>query len=274
MIELRGVQLPGPGAAGDALLLDGVDLDLAVGQVACVTGTSGSGKSGLLALVYGAAVAGRGHVRVFGHDVRRLRRSSIALLRRKIGIVPQDLQLLDERTAVANVAVALEVRGHRPRAARAIALELLIAVGLGDRARTRVSRLSRGQAQRVAVARAMAGEPSMLVMDDPTSHQDHAGRMLVADILDRSGGLVATCDPALLALAENRGWVRYRLAGGVLSAVDGLTFDHPRPAVPAGEAVPNGDDLEVEIEITEASEVDLDESVVVPFPRRSAGGSP
>lgn len=265
MIELRGVQVRCSGAAGTRLLFDGVDLDLAAGDVACVTGPSGSGKSTLLALLYGAVVPDRGQVRVFGHDVRRLRRSSIALLRRRLGIMPQDLCLFADRTALANVAIALEIRGQRARASRRLAGELLAEVGLADHAAARVRDLSRGQAQRVALARAFAGEPGLLVLDDPTSHQDDAGRELVAELIARRGGIVATNDPGLLEIATQRSWQRLELGAGILAA------DAARE-LPDGTG--DGEIVTGQIDIDFEYDHDGAHGELVPFPRRSAGGTP
>jgi ABC-type ATPase involved in cell division len=273
MIELRAVHLRRTGAAGERTLLDGVDLEVAAGEVVIVTGASGAGKSSLLAMLYGAELVDGGRVKMFGHDLRRLRRSSIALLRRRIGILPQDLRLLDERTAAANVALALEVRGARARDARLAATETLARVGLAEVVDAPVRELSRGEAQRVALARAIVGDPALLLLDEPTAHQDDAGRELVVDVLRDFPAIVATGDAALIDSARIHGWRQLELAGGLLQPVadgmpDGVAItsddvaDHSGAV--AGEIWDSAyDDIEIDVSEPEG------EANVVPFPTRS-----
>jgi putative ABC transport system ATP-binding protein len=254
MIELHGVTMRVPG--GTRLLFDELELEASTeaGEVAIVTGAVGCGKSSLLALLYGGTVADAGRVTVFGHDVRRLRRSSITLLRRRLGIMTQALDLLDNRSALANVAIALEVRGESPRKARVRAAEALGRVGLGDVVDARCDQLSQGEAQRVALARAIVGDPSLVLLDEPTSHQDDVGRELVTSVLRDYPGLVATSDPAMVSAATMHGWRHLELAGGTLAEVDrhGVTITSEDARAIAGE-------------ITEHHHGDN----IVPFPRRS-----
>ncbi len=269
MIELRGVHLERADGAGGRAVLDGVNLEVGDGEVVVITGPTGSGKSTLLSLLYGAAVAAAGQVRLFGHDVRRLRRSSIALLRRRVGVVPQDLRLLPDRSAVANVALALEVRGERPRAARLRAAEMLSRVGLADAVDRPVELLSQGEAQRVALARAAVGEPALLLLDEPTAHQDDAGRELVVELLSRGHGIAVSTDPELLAAARMRAWRVLELAAGKLVSLDPAPMQLPLTsedaAAIAGELDAGPDLDEVEITIVD----DQSEAEIVPFPRRS-----
>ncbi len=269
MIELRGVHLERADGAGGRAVLDGVDLEVGDGEVVVITGPTGSGKSTLLSLLYGAAVADAGQVRLFGHDVRRLRRSSIALLRRRVGVVPQQLRLLADRTAVANVALALEVRGERPRAARLRAAEMLSRVGLAAAVDRPVELLSSGEAQRVAIARAAVGEPALLLLDEPTAHQDDAGRELVIELLSRGSGVAVSSDPELLAAARMRDWPVFELSGGhLVSTVPAplqlpLTSDDATAIAGELDAGPELDEVEIEI-IDDSTEAEI-----VPFPRRS-----
>src|SRR5690606_29034947 len=113
-----------------------------------------------------------GTLRLFGHDVRRLRRSSLPMVRRKIGVVPQAFKLLPERTALDNVGVTLEVRGERRGEIRARAAAALAAVGLADRADALPAAMSMGEQQRVAIARALVGAPDALALDEPTGNLD------------------------------------------------------------------------------------------------------
>lgn len=262
MIELRSVTMRVPGGTSSRLLFDALELvprsaEETAGEVAIITGAVGCGKSTLLGLLYGAAIADDGRVSVFGHDVRRLRRSSITLLRRRLGILTQSLDLLEDRTALANVSLALEVRGESPRKARVRAAEALGRMGLADHVDQRCDRLSRGEAQRVALARALVGDPSLLLLDEPTSHQDEAGRELVVSVLRDYPGLVTTSDPAMISAAMLHGWRHLELEGGALREPDRYGVGH-------GITITSED---VEAITGEIAEYESDN--IVPFPRRS-----
>ena len=131
----------------------------------------------------------RGRIEVLGRDVAKLRRASLRLLRRRIGIVPQDLCLLDDRSAQLNVVLPLEIDGI-PRSMSIVrAAEILGQLGLESEASLPVDCLSMSARQRVAVARALVREPELVIADHPTSLQDAAGAELVcAALADGRGG--------------------------------------------------------------------------------------
>ena len=217
MIALRSVTFRA--TTGEPVIED-LSLELGEGQVALITGPTGSGKTALVRLVMAAARPHAGQVLVFGHDVTRLRRSSIALLRRRLALVPQEAALLEDESALANVAAPLAVARCSRRDRRGRAMTALERFGLEELAARPVSQLSAGQRRRVGLARAAAAEPAVLVADDPTAHLDVEGRAqlldFIADLAARGGAtLVASHDPALAAAASRLGWTVKALGLGL-----------------------------------------------------------
>jgi putative ABC transport system ATP-binding protein len=223
-IELRGVTKRLP--SGDRILtiVDGVDLTIAAGELVAVVGPSGSGKSTLLGLIAGLDRPTEGEVRIDGEPIQGLSEDRLALLRReKIGFVFQSFQLLPNLTASENVRLPLELLGRRDATARAD--ELLDRVGLAERGHHYPSQLSGGEQQRVAVARAFAPEPGILLADEPTGNLDGAtGRGVLDMLLDlrrRHGTtlVLVTHDPLVADRTERR-----------VTLVDGRLRDTPHAA--------------------------------------------
>ena len=148
-------------------------LDLERGQMVAVTGASGSGKSTLLHLVGGMDRADAGRILLEGVDVTRLAGKELAEFRnRKIGFIFQFHHLLPEFSALENVMFPLLLRQTPFPQARQEAQDLLDEVGLADRGHHKPGQLSGGEQQRVAVARALVGRPSLLLGDEPTGNLD------------------------------------------------------------------------------------------------------
>jgi putative ABC transport system ATP-binding protein len=175
------------------------------GAVTAITGRSGSGKSTLLHLLAGLDLPDAGGVEVLGRDIASLDDTGRALLRREhVGVVTQGGDLVPFLTAQETVELALELRGLPP----AGALAALAAVGLAELAQQRVARLSLGERQRVAVARALAAKPALLVADEPTARLDEenarAVGALFAELARETGTAIvcATHDPALIEHAS------------------------------------------------------------------------
>lgn len=203
-IELVGVEV----MVGAAVLLPPTSLSVRGGECVALVGPSGSGKSTLIACVAGLRMATAGQVLVEGLSLAEMTASERSSMRRsRMGMVFQDADLLDELDVQSNVALRLVFDGvRRPRALRA-AEDLLRQLGLGDLSRAAVGSLSGGEAQRVAVARALIGSPSVVVADEPTASLDAANAEAVTALLieaARAGAavLLATHDPAVAGMCD------------------------------------------------------------------------
>jgi putative ABC transport system ATP-binding protein len=195
-------------AGGQAVtILDDVSLDIPTKQMVAIVGPSGSGKSTLLGLIAGLDKPTSGSIILDGIDITGLPEREMTRYRRqKIGYIFQSFHLIPTLTAQENVAVPLELNGDP--AARGRAEELLAAVGLRDRSGHYPVQLSGGEQQRVAVARAFACRPPILLADEPTGNLDSATGRQVIDLLlglnrDHGSSLVlVTHDAALASHAE------------------------------------------------------------------------
>lgn len=196
-------------AAGDhtVTVLDDVTLEIPEKQIVAIAGPSGSGKSTLLGLIAGLDRPTAGSVRLDGLEITTLAESEMARFRRKnIGYIFQSFHLIPTLTAQENVAVPLELRGDPSASARSA--ELLSTVGLQDRQSHYPIQLSGGEQQRVAVARAFACRPAILLADEPTGNLDSATGRQVIDLLlalnrDHGSTLVlVTHDPNLASYAD------------------------------------------------------------------------
>ncbi len=181
-IALAGVNLSlGQGAARVHILKD-IDLDIGVGEAVGLVGPSGSGKSTLLMVMAGLERADTGSVAVTGEDLGQLDEDALARFRgRHVGIVFQSFHLIPTMTALENVAVPLELAGLQDAQARA--RDELTAVGLTDRMQHYPAQLSGGEQQRVAVARALAPDPAIVVADEPTGNLDEDTGQQIIDLL-------------------------------------------------------------------------------------------
>jgi cell division transport system ATP-binding protein len=152
------------------------DLSLTVpaGSFHFLTGPSGAGKTSLLSLMYLAKRPTSGHVMLFGEDTTRAKRSRLALMRRRLGVVFQDFRLLDHMSAFDNVALPLRVAGVSTNVVNRDVTELLKWVGLEDDMAKHPMALSGGQQQRVAIARAVVNRPKFILADEPTGNVDDA----------------------------------------------------------------------------------------------------
>lgn len=157
---------------GGGELLSDISLKLAPGSFHFLTGPSGAGKTTLLKLCYGALLPTAGHIRLFGADVRSLDRDDIAVVRRRIGVVHQNVQFLDHLNVTENVALPLAVSGRNGEAESGDLNELMSWVGLTNRSTALPPELSGGERQRAAVARAVIMSPDVVLADEPTGNID------------------------------------------------------------------------------------------------------
>lgn len=171
---------------GAVVALDTVSMEVPAGSVCGVVGTQGAGKSALARALALVDKPDEGAIRVEDTDLVSLDGKALRAARRKIGLVPQDDSLLRERTAAGNVALPLEsVKLPAPQRRRRVA-ELLDIVGLTDKAPVYPDHLSAGQRRRVAIAKALADNPSVLVVDEPTEDLDPVATDAVLTVLDRA----------------------------------------------------------------------------------------
>jgi cell division transport system ATP-binding protein len=187
------------------------DISFAIrrGEFVFLTGVSGAGKTTLLRLISRLERPSKGMVEVAGMDLEKLPQRHIHLLRRKIGIACQDFNLLDERTVAANIALAMEVVYRSPAFIEKRTCELLEQLDLLTKYDARAGDLSRGEQQRVSIARAVANSPEIVLVDEPTGSLDAETTGRVMDLfqqLHRQGTtlLVATHDRSLLENSPHR----------------------------------------------------------------------
>ena len=209
MIQLRGVSKTVMSGGQPLTILHPLDLDVATGRCLVIIGPSGSGKSTLLGLIAGLDSVSSGTMSIAGIDITTLDEDALARLRgEKVGFVFQFFHLVPSLTAIENIQVPMEIAGRRDAAERAQAL--LDEVGLHDRGHHYPSQLSGGEQQRIAIARALANDPPLILADEPTGNLDSSNGRHVLDLLlqvrrSRNVTLVlVTHDPSVAAVADDR----------------------------------------------------------------------
>jgi putative ABC transport system ATP-binding protein len=207
MIQFEEVSRTVPSGAGPLTILHPTSFTIERGRTVAITGPSGSGKSTVLGLMAGLDAPTSGRIRIDGVDITSLGEDALARLRgSRIGIVFQFFHLLPSLTAYENILVPMEIAGIEDAAARA--RHLLADVGLSDRGHHYPSQLSGGEQQRIAIARALANDPPVLLADEPTGNLDSATGHQIIDLLvavNRARGrtlVLVTHDPELAALAD------------------------------------------------------------------------
>lgn len=208
-VELRDVVKTFSRGSSVTRVVDHVDLSVAQGECVFLLGPSGSGKTTLLSIIGCVLSADSGVVRILGRDVRGLEPDDAALLRRQhIGFVFQRFHLIRGLNARENVAVPLTLAGWDAAAADDRAIELLAKVEMRDKADESPQRLSVGQCQRVAFARALAADPDLILADEPTASLDaktgHRALELLRELTVAAGKtvIVVTHDPRILSFAD------------------------------------------------------------------------
>ncbi len=162
------------------------------GEFVFVIGSTGSGKSTFIKMLYREEKPTRGKVIVGGIDVAKLRNSKVYKLRRKLGVVFQDFKLLPKLNVYENVSFALETLGLPNNEIRPKVLKAIEAVGLKEKTRNLPSELSGGEQQRVAIARALANDPKLLICDEPTGNLDPDTSKEIMKILDNINRTMGT----------------------------------------------------------------------------------
>lgn len=238
MIELRNVSKTVVSGNAPLTIVQPLDLTVRSGQYVSIVGPSGSGKSTLLGLIAGLDAPTTGEIAIDGVEISGLDEDALARLRgRKIGIVFQFFHLVPSLTAFENVLVPLEIAGAAGARDRAAAL--LSEVGLDGRAGHYPAQLSGGEQQRIAIARALANEPPILLADEPTGNLDSVNGRRIVDLLLRINRSRGT---TLVLVTHDR-----ELASGadvILQMRDGRTERLPsapareEPAAPPGSLPP------------------------------------
>jgi putative ABC transport system ATP-binding protein len=183
---VRGVRKTFEAEFAPVRALRGVDLDVDAGEFVAIMGPSGCGKSTLLNLVAGLDVADEGEITIAGEKVTGRNEDELARMRRRhVGIVFQFFNLLEGMTVLENVVLPAVIAGTKRRPAETRARDMLDLLGLSDKAKQLPGVLSGGQRQRLAIARALANEPTLLLADEPTGALDTEGGLEVLELFKR-----------------------------------------------------------------------------------------
>jgi cell division transport system ATP-binding protein len=206
MIQLHNVSLA---YQKDASALNEINLRIEKGEFVFLTGPSGAGKTTLLRLLYGALSPTRGQVLIDGKNVSHMSASQIPHLRRMIGVVFQDFKLLSSRTVFENVSITLEVLGWSRADIGKKVMHTLKQVGMESKINLTTERLSGGEQQRIALARALVNDPKILLADEPTGNLDEANKNQILNIFKEANVrgttvVVATHDRRLIEHGNKR----------------------------------------------------------------------
>lgn len=199
MVELIKVSKSYP---PDVHALVNLSLSIERGEMFFVIGMSGAGKTTLLKLISTMEPATNGLIEIAGTPIHRLKGTKLARVRQKIGVAYQDFKLLLNRTAAENIAISMEVSYKKPQYIKDRVRSLLDQIGLADKHDMITGELSRGEQQRVTLARAVANSPSIILVDEPTGNLDSITTERVMKLLDtcnKSGAtiIIATHDDSI-----------------------------------------------------------------------------
>jgi cell division transport system ATP-binding protein len=186
----------------DVTALTSISLSIGRGEMFFIIGRSGAGKTTLLKLISSMEPPTNGLIEVSGQPIHKVRGTHLARLRQKIGVAYQDFKLLTDRTAAENIAISMEVSYKKPQIIRNRVRTLLEQLDLADKHDTITGELSRGEQQRVTLARAVANSPTMVLVDEPTGNLDADTTERVVKLLNnshKSGAtvIIATHDETL-----------------------------------------------------------------------------
>lgn len=166
------------------VVLDGIDFSLENGDFVYLIGQTGAGKSSFLKLIYHDALPDSGQITVAGYQIPSIKQKEVPYLRRKLGVVFQDFQLLPDRNVFDNVAFSLRVTGNKKKKIKQRVLEVLGMVGLSHKRNNMPEELSGGEQQRIVIARALANEPRIMLADEPTGNLDPEASQSIMDLLE------------------------------------------------------------------------------------------
>jgi len=172
--------------------LNGVTMQIEDGEFCFLVGPSGSGKSTIIKLITGELKPTSGTVHVNGYSLERIRKREVPYMRRTVGVVFQDFRLISKMTVYENVAFAMRVIGAREKEIRERVPYVLDLVGLSDKEKRHPSELSGGEQQRLAIARALVNNPSMIIADEPTGNLDPQMSFEIMSLLEQINNLGTT----------------------------------------------------------------------------------
>ena len=172
--------------------LNGVTMQIEDGEFCFLVGPSGSGKSTIIKLITGELKPTSGTVHVNGYSLERIRKREIPYLRRTVGVVFQDFRLIEKMTVYENVAFAMRVVGAREKEIRERVPYVLELVGLENKANRHPNEMSGGEQQRLAIARALVNNPSMIIADEPTGNLDPKRSFEIMALLQEINNLGTT----------------------------------------------------------------------------------
>ena len=198
IISFSGADILG----GDSVVVYGLDMQVYPGQVVYIVGKVGSGKTSIFRTITAENPLGRGEGRVCGYDLTSLRAKDVPMLRRRIGVVFQDFQLLMDRSVEDNLSFVLRATGWKDTAAIAKRItEVLDAVGMHTKAHKMPHQLSGGEQQRIAIARAILNDPALILADEPTGNLDEE---TAEDILQLLSQINREKGTAIVMVTHNR----------------------------------------------------------------------
>ena len=172
--------------------LNGVSMQIEDGEFCFLVGPSGSGKSTIIKLITGELRPTKGSVHVNGYSLERIRKREIPYLRRTVGVVFQDFRLIEKMTVYENVAFAMRVVGAREKEIKERVPYVLELVGLENKAHRHPNEMSGGEQQRLAIARALVNNPSMIIADEPTGNLDPERSFEIMALLQEINNLGTT----------------------------------------------------------------------------------
>ncbi|MEO0458842.1 MAG: ABC transporter ATP-binding protein [Cyanobacteria bacterium P01_A01_bin.114] len=208
-IAATNVEMVFQAGAETTRVLKGIDLTVEPREIRLLMGPSGSGKTTLLSILAGILTPTAGKVTVLDQEITGLGRKALTRFRRHhIGFIFQDFNLFPALTATENIQLAMQIKGIKGVAAQQEAYDLLKQVGLGDKADRLPKDLSGGQKQRVAIARSLAGNPKIIMADEPTAALDSKSGQAVVELLQHLAKekgctvLIITHDPRITDAAD------------------------------------------------------------------------
>lgn len=195
--------------SADVTALKNISVSIDTGELFYIIGMSGAGKTTLLKLICSMELPTNGLIEIGGQQINSLKGTKLAKLRQKIGVAYQDFKLLTDRTAAENIAISMEVSYKKPQIIRKRVRDLLDQLDLTDKHDTITGELSRGEQQRVTLARAIANSPTMILVDEPTGNLDARTTERVMKLLNncnKAGAtiVIATHDESIYKGSPNR----------------------------------------------------------------------